>query len=78
MGTKKAWSPERRARQRAIIQTTKPWLHSTGPRTVDGKSKSSGNAKLSEELTDARNRLDQMRSAALDLFGRTRWPRWPN
>lgn len=47
MGTKSAWTEERRARQREIIRQTQPWRFSTGPRTAAGKAVSSGNAKMS-------------------------------
>ena len=33
------WTPERRARQAAMIRTWKPWERSTGPRTIDGKAR---------------------------------------
>ncbi len=38
------WTPERRARQAALIQTWKPWQKATGPRTPDGKATASRNA----------------------------------
>ena len=44
MGTKSAWTEERRQRQAEIIRKTKPWKHSTGPRTEAGKQASSRNA----------------------------------
>jgi len=44
MGTKGAWTPERRAKQAETIRRTKPWEHSTGPRTEAGKQTSSRNA----------------------------------
>jgi hypothetical protein len=31
------WTPEERAKQRAVIMASKPWLKSTGPRTKRGK-----------------------------------------
>ena len=31
------WTPERRARQAALIHQWEPWEHSTGPRTAAGK-----------------------------------------
>ena len=37
------WTPERRARQAALIRTWKPWEKSTGPRTVDGKERAALN-----------------------------------
>ena len=39
-----AWTPERRARQAALIRTWKPWARATGPRTPDGKATASRNA----------------------------------
>lgn len=38
------WTPERRARQAEAIKRWKPWEQSTGPRTDDGKTRSSENA----------------------------------
>ncbi len=31
------WTPERRQRQAALIRTWRPWEHSTGPKTPEGK-----------------------------------------
>ena len=39
-----SWTPERRARQAALIRTWKPWQQATGPRTTDGKAVASKNA----------------------------------
>ena len=39
-----SWTPERRARQAALIRTWKPWQQATGPRTHDGKAIASRNA----------------------------------
>ena len=39
-----SWTPERRARQAALICTWKPWQKATGPRTPDGKATTSRNA----------------------------------
>lgn len=38
------WTPERRARQAALIHSWRPWTQSTGPRTPEGKAKASRNA----------------------------------
>ena len=38
------WTAERRARQATLIQNWRPWDTSTGPRTAEGKARSSGNA----------------------------------
>ena len=39
----KGWTPERRARQAALIRTWKPWEQSTGPRTDEGKARTARN-----------------------------------
>lgn len=38
------WTPERRARQAAMIQSWQPWRQSTGARTAAGRARSSQNA----------------------------------
>ncbi|HES76755.1 MAG TPA: hypothetical protein ENO09_07110 [bacterium] len=38
------WTPERRAKQAALIRTWKPWEQSTGAKTKEGKARSSRNA----------------------------------
>lgn len=38
------WTPERRKRQSELIKAWKPWKHSTGAKTTEGKLKSSQNA----------------------------------
>ena len=42
--SQKGWTPERRARQAASIARWRPWRQSTGPRTVEGKTRASANA----------------------------------
>ena len=37
------WTPERRARQAALIKSWRPWEQSTGPRTAEGRARSSRN-----------------------------------
>jgi hypothetical protein len=39
------WTDERRARQSAMIHSWKPWKHSTGAITQQGKDKSKMNAR---------------------------------
>lgn len=39
------WTPERRARQAELIRQWRPWEHSTGARTPEGKAKASQNAR---------------------------------
>jgi hypothetical protein len=38
------WTPERRARQAALIRRLKPWMKATGPKSVQGTTKSKMNA----------------------------------
>ena len=37
------WTPERRARQAALIRSWRPWEKSTGPRSAEGKARTSRN-----------------------------------
>lgn len=74
MGTKSAWTPERRATQSAIIRETRPWLYSTGPKSVEGKAVSNQNARLNKGIRDARRKSDEIMVCALNIFGRDRWP----
>jgi hypothetical protein len=39
------WTPERRARQAALIRQWQPWKKATGPRTSEGKARSADNAR---------------------------------
>lgn len=54
MGTSKAWTPERRAKQAEAIRRWKPWEKSTGPRTPEGKARSSRNADRGVAAMEAR------------------------
>jgi len=38
------WTLEQRARQAEMIRQWKPWESSTGPKTAEGKARSSSNA----------------------------------
>ena len=38
------WTPERKARQAALIRTWRPWEPASGPRTPNGKATASRNA----------------------------------
>jgi len=40
----KGWTDERRAAYSRMMKARKAWAHSTGPRTVEGKARASGNA----------------------------------
>lgn len=39
-----SWTPERRAKQAALIRQWKPWEQSTGPKSDEGKAISARNA----------------------------------
>jgi hypothetical protein len=64
------WTPERRARQAALIRTWRPWEKSTGPMTDEGKAKSARNAykggtwlllrELARTLRDQRAQLSRV------------------
>jgi hypothetical protein len=72
MGTKAAWTPERRARQAEIIRQAKPWEQSTGPKTQAGKAASSRNACSSEFEREARSMRAEIMASARLILGRRR------
>jgi hypothetical protein len=51
---KSGWSDERRAKQAEAIRRWHPWDKSTGPRTEEGKAKSSRNADKGVAALEAR------------------------
>ena len=64
------WTPERRARQAQAIRCWRPWDHSTGPRTAEGKARAARNAYTGgrwrrdrELLTALRRALREQREA---------------
>ncbi len=65
------WTPERRARQAALIQLWQPWNKSTGPTSAEGKAKASRNADkggeraLQQELSALLQELEQWRNSLL-------------
>lgn len=70
-----AWSDERRARQAALIRTWRPWLSSTGPRSEQGKARSSRNADKglgTAEIREARRILNLLiRATKQSTHGKT-------
>lgn len=74
MGTKLAWSPERRSQQAALIRQVQPWKHSTGPKTPEGKAVSSRNAYAGDWYHETRAKLADARSSALAVLGYKRMP----
>ncbi|MPZ46983.1 MAG: hypothetical protein GEV05_27185 [Betaproteobacteria bacterium] len=56
------WTQERRARQSALVRSWRPWGRSTGPRTDEGKARSSLNAwKHGARSAEALRELDMAR-----------------
>jgi hypothetical protein len=68
------WTPERRARQAALIRQWRPWERSSGPRTTVGKTASSRNAyrggirpmlrELSRMPRDQREAIEQVMNSS--------------
>ena len=67
------WTLERRARQAELIKTWRPWEQSTGPKTQEGKARSSRNADKGkrQEQRELRELLRLLReqSKALETIG---------
>ena len=61
MGTSSAWTPERRAKQRAAIRRWQPWAQSSGPKTAEGKAVSSRNADKGGHRVRHRAQMRHMR-----------------
>ena len=60
------WTPEQRQQQAQRIRQSKPWVHSTGPRSVAGKQASSHNAYkggLRQELRHFSRMLSELLAA---------------
>ncbi len=66
------WTPERRARQAALIRTWKPWAQSTGPRTAEGKAQAAENARAfhgwTPELQAMRDEVQAQARRVADLL----------
>ena len=66
------WTPERRARQAALIRTWQPWARSTGPRTAEGRAQAARNAQAlhgwTPELLALRAELRAVSKTASDLL----------
>ncbi len=54
------WTPEARQKQSELIQQVKPWKRSTGPKTRQGKRRSSQNALRTGEHTELVRTLRQI------------------
>ena len=66
------WTPERRTKQAALIRTWRPWEQSSGPKSAEGKARTSRNGykgghratlrELARELNEAlREQRDVLR-----------------
>ena len=75
------WTPERRARQAALIRTWRPWEHSTGPRTPEGKAQAAENARAfhgwtpvllaeRENICELHREMAELLKLQADLLGR--------
>ena len=56
------WTPERRAQQAERIRQQKPWLHSTGPKSEEGKAKVARNAYKGggwKQMQEMRRRMNE-------------------
>lgn len=58
----RGWTPERRAKQAAMIRAWRPWEQSTGPRSHAGKARAAQNSFKTGEFSRETN----------DLFARLR------
>lgn len=75
MGTKSAWTVERRARQAELIRRTQPWKSSTGPRSASGKATSARNAYKGDFYHETQAKIAGVKSTVLAALGRKRWPK---
>ena len=64
----KGWTPERRARQAALIHKWRPWEKSTGPRTAKGKAHTARNGDKGGAWKVERDRLRALRTEVNDLL----------
>ena len=55
------WTLERRARQAELIRTWRPWEHSTGPKTEEGKAVVACNAWKGGERASLRSLAKALR-----------------
>ena len=66
------WTPERRARQAALIRTWRPWEKSTGPRTAEGKRHTARNGDKGGAWKIERDELRALKSEVDDLLRQQR------
>ena len=73
MGTRAAWTTERRDRQREIVGCTRPWRFSTGPTSADGKRRSSRNAIRSRHLSEGRLSAEELAEIEASVAQEIAW-----
>jgi hypothetical protein len=61
----KGWTPERRARQAALIQSWRPWERSSGPKSDSGRARASRNAFKGGERPALRQLVAAVNTALL-------------
>ena len=66
------WTPERRARQAALIRTWRPWEKSTGPRTAEGKATAARNGDKGGAWKDERDNLRALKREFAELMRQQR------
>lgn len=66
------WTPERRARQAALIRTWRPWELSTGPRTDEGKARAARNGDKGGVWRIEREAICELRRRTNELLRRQR------
>jgi hypothetical protein len=66
------WTPERRAKQAALICTWKPWQQSTGPRTPEGRTRAARNGDPGWPWAAERDNLRAMKKTVADLLRQQR------
>ena len=69
------WTPEQRARQAQAIRRWRPWEHSTGPRTAEGKARSARNAYTGGHWRQERELLN--RQSLREQREALNWPATP-
>ncbi len=62
------WTPERRARQAALIRSWRPWERSTGPRTAEGKARAARNGDRGGAWKTEREALRDLKRTMRELL----------
>ncbi len=66
------WTPEQRQRQAEAIRRWQPWKQSTGPKSVQGKAKVSGNAYNGSQWANLRQAIKALNQALREQKDRLR------